>query len=63
MAREKPTLREECLLIRDHFPDKGVLSMTDIMEYTGRSRPWCQKHGFRNNMSVSEAAFVLVNLK
>ena len=62
MAREKSTLREECFLIKQQFPDKGILGINDIMKYTGKSRSWCFRHGFKPNMCVSELAKALINL-
>ena len=46
MAREKETFRLELELVLAAFPQKRVLTRTDVMQYTGRGRKWLDRHGF-----------------
>lgn len=46
MAREKETFRLELELVLAAFPNKKVLTRTDVMAYTGRGRKWLDSHGF-----------------
>lgn len=62
---ESPTYRLELELILDHFGHtKKVLSINDVIEYTGKSRHWCSDHlGLdRNGCTVVQLASALSNM-
>ncbi len=46
MAREKETFRLELEMVLAAFPQKHVLTRTDVMKFTGRGRKWLDSHGF-----------------
>lgn len=46
MAREKETFRLELEQLIAAYPQRAVLTRTDIMNYTGRGRKWLDSHGF-----------------
>ena len=43
MAREKANYRDELEQLLNFFGDRRVLTITDVSEYTGRSRRWVKK--------------------
>lgn len=42
MSRENATYRDELEQLQAFFPDKRVLSISDVAKYTGRGRWWCK---------------------
>lgn len=64
MAKEKPTYRLELEQLKSKYPDKTVLTKTDIMEYTGRGRRWMDSHGFKGkgDLTIVQVAAILSNL-
>lgn len=44
MAKERETYRDELEGLRQAFPDKRILSKTDVYRYLGRGRDWCSRH-------------------
>ncbi len=44
MPREPETFRLELEQILTHFGGKAVLTRSEVMEYTGKGRTWCDKH-------------------
>ena len=64
MPREMPTYRLHIEELRNHFPDRSVLSREDIMKYTGRGRKWIDSHGFRGrkDFTIVQVADILSRL-
>lgn len=44
MPREKPTYRLELEELTRYFGPRRILTVTDVANYTGRSRNWCREH-------------------
>lgn len=43
MSREKENYRDELEQLIGFFPDKRVLSVSDVARYTGRDPRWCKR--------------------
>ena len=41
MPREKETFRDQLMRLDERFPDKELLSKTDVAAYTGLNRKTC----------------------
>ena len=65
MARENATYRLQLEQIIAQYPDKEILSRTDIMKYTGRGRKWLDSHGFagRTDFTRVQVAHILSGIK
>lgn len=50
MPREKECYRSVLERIDEVFPNKSILTVTDVAKYTGRSRVWATKF-VHNNIS------------
>jgi len=54
MARENETFRAELEQIRTVFGMKSILTITDVANYTGRSRNWVrQKFGINGKDGIT----------
>ena len=53
MSREYPDFRTNLELLLEAFPQKKVLFIHEVMEYTGRSRDFVKGHYFENSKSIS----------
>lgn len=62
MPRETEGYRPELEQILTYFPGRRVLTMKDVMEYTGRSRHWLLNRGLRGEISAVQLAMVLSKL-
>ena len=65
MARENATYRLQLEQIILMFPDKEILSRTDIMKFTGKGRVWLDSHGFkgRKDFTRVQVAHILSGIK
>lgn len=64
MAREKETFRLELEQVLAAFPQKRVLTRTDVMTYTGRGRKWLDSHGFKGQeFTAVDVANVMAGLR
>ncbi len=64
MSRENETFRLELEQIREAFPDKRVINHTELEKYLGKSRNWCDAHGFGGkDFTLVKVAHILSNLK
>ena len=52
MAREKPTYRLELEQLIAFFPDKRLLTISDVAKYLGRSRNWVRENVTREDVST-----------
>lgn len=62
MGREKPTFRAELEEILRYFGDKRILSVTDMVNYTGMSREWVTAHIGTQKITAVQFAYALTNL-
>jgi hypothetical protein len=65
MARENETYRAELEQIRNVFGMKNLLTVTDVANYTGRSRNWVrQKFGIsgKDGITAVKLAYELSSL-
>ena len=44
MSREKAAYRDNLELIMEMFPNKGVLTINDVVRYTGKNYRTVKKH-------------------
>jgi len=56
MSRETETYRLELEQLRAAFPNKIIISRSELMNYLGRKRWWLDSHGF------TERDFTLVSV-
>jgi len=62
MPREAEGYRPELEQILTYFPGRRVLSMKEVMEYTGKSRHWLLNRGIRCEISAVQLALLLTKL-
>lgn len=55
MAREKEAYRDNLERINEAYPDRELLSVTDVSKFVGRCRDWCKRnYPFKSNF-ISKA--------
>lgn len=62
--RENDTFRLELELIREAFPNKAVISSTELQKYLGKSKNWLYSHGLSGrDFTLVQIAHFLSNLR
>lgn len=62
MPREKELFRDNLELLLQAYPTQKVLSLKDVMDYTGRGYRYCKKHyniTGRDGISITKLASLL----
>lgn len=62
--RENETFRLELEQIREAFPNKAVISSTELQQYLGKSKTWLYNHGLSGrDFTLVKVAQFLSNLR
>jgi hypothetical protein len=58
--KEPETFRLELEQIKRQFPNKTILTHTDVAKYTGHSRAWCSRNlGITGDITAVKLAYKL----
>ena len=61
MSREKAAYRDNLELIMEMFPNKGVLTINDVVRYTGKNSRTVKKHfPFIDGLGISVATLARI---
>lgn len=64
MSRENETFRLELEQLRIAFPNQALINRKELQAYLGRSRNWCDAHGFcGKDFTLVKVAQILSSMK
>ncbi len=63
MPRERPTFRAELEQVLLFFGQKRILSVSDMVRYTGMSRHWVETHVSCKPLTAVQFAYALTDLR